>query len=83
MLVNVIKLMELPEHVIPTLVRLERVDSFDNFGAHTLYFSSLVPFVSSKILRDRTTQHADWALRQSQPERVRLQGDRVHSLGYE
>ena len=52
-LINIVKLMEFPEQVVPALVRLERIDSLYSFGAHTFYLSSLVPFVSSGILSNR------------------------------
>ena len=53
-LVNVVKLVDSPERVIPTTVRFERINRFYSFGAHALYFSSLFPFVSSGVLRNRT-----------------------------
>jgi len=52
-LVDVIELMKTPQRFISTSIRLERIDSFDSFRAHSLYFSSLVPFVSGSILRNR------------------------------
>jgi len=52
-LVDVIKLVDFPKRVIPAFVWFESVDSFYRFGTHTLYFSSLLPFVSSSILRNR------------------------------
>ena len=45
MLINVVELMELPERVVPALVRFERVDSFYRFWPHSLYFSNLRGFI--------------------------------------
>ncbi len=49
-LVDVVKLVESPEQIIPTLVWFEPIDSFYRFLPHALYFSSLRGFVSSEIL---------------------------------
>ena len=53
MLIDVVKLVDSPEQIVPILVWLECIDSFYGFGAHTLYFSSLLPFVSNGILSNR------------------------------
>ena len=68
--VNVVKLMDTPERVVSTLVRLERVNSFYCFGAHTLYFSSLFPFVSSGILCDRKVDSPAWFLAGTCPDEL-------------
>jgi len=52
-LINVIKLVESPERVIPAFVGLESIDDFYRIRPDTLYFSSLCGFVSSRILRNR------------------------------
>jgi len=44
-LVDVIKIMESPERIIPALVRLERIDGPNHFRKHSLYFSNLQGFV--------------------------------------
>lgn len=43
--VDIVKSVELPERIIPTLVWFERVDSFNRVRPHTLYFSRSVGFV--------------------------------------
>src|SRR5229473_2739078 len=50
--VDVVKLMESPERVIPTLVRLERINGPHCFRKHSLYFSSLHGFVYLEGLCD-------------------------------
>src|SRR6202171_569827 len=51
--VDVVKLIQSPERVIPTLVRLERINGFHCFRKHSLYFSSLHGFVYLESLCDR------------------------------
>jgi hypothetical protein len=53
MLVNVVQFVNLPKKIVAIFIRLEPVDSFDSFGPHALYFSSLLNFVSISILGDR------------------------------
>ena len=52
-LIDVVQSVDFPKNFIPTFVRFEPVDSFYSFGPHTLYFSSLLGFVSSGILCNR------------------------------
>jgi hypothetical protein len=53
--VDVVKFVESPEKLITSAVRFESIDRFYSLRPHTLYFSSLLPFVSSDILRNRKT----------------------------
>lgn len=52
MLVDIVKSVETPEHIIPTLVRFGSVDGIYRHLRHSLYLSTLVGFVSRGILRD-------------------------------
>ena len=53
-LVDVVQLVESPQNIsLPAFVWFERINNFYDFGEDTLYFSSLVPFVSSGVLRNR------------------------------
>ena len=51
--VDIVEFVDLPKKIIPAFIRLKPIDSFYSFGTHTLYFGSLVPFVSCGVLRDR------------------------------
>ncbi len=52
-LVNIVQFMDTPERIIPAFVWFEPIDSFYRLWPDTLYFSSLLSFVSVGILRDR------------------------------
>ena len=52
MLVDIVKSVETPEHIIPSLVRFGSVNGIYRHLRHTLYLSTLVGFVSRGILRD-------------------------------
>jgi hypothetical protein len=52
-LVDVIKFVESPEKIVPASIRFEVINSFFRLRPHTLYFSSLVPFVSGEIFGNR------------------------------
>lgn len=51
--VDIVKLMDSPERIVPAFVWFERIDSFYRFWPHALYFSSLVGFITSEVLRNR------------------------------
>lgn len=55
--VDVVKFVETPERIIPTLVWFNRVDSFNRIWPHALYFSSSVGFVLRGVVgvRNRET----------------------------
>ncbi len=57
-LVNVIKLADSPERVVPAFVWFEPIDSFNGFGKHSLYFSSLFGFIFVDSLRYRKLDSA-------------------------
>lgn len=52
-LVNVVKIMESPERVVPTLVRLEPIYRLHSLMAHSLYLSTRSRFVSFEAFEDR------------------------------
>lgn len=49
---NIVKSVETPEKVIPTLVRLERVDGIECLLPRSLYFSVLFGFIFRGVIRD-------------------------------
>jgi hypothetical protein len=51
--VDIVKLMDFPEQIVPTFVWFERIDSLYSFGADTRHFGRLIPFVSDGILGDK------------------------------
>lgn len=53
MLVDIVKLVQMPERVIPSLVRLASVDSFYRSLRHSLYFSGRFGFVFRGVVGDR------------------------------
>ena len=46
MLVDIVELVEFPQCIIPTLVRLDTVDFLYRIGPHSLYFPNLYGFVN-------------------------------------
>jgi len=54
-LVDVVKLVDSPERIIPASVRFESVDSFFSLRPHSVYFSNLNGFVLGHALSNRKT----------------------------
>ena len=69
-LVGVIQFENSPECRVATMVRFERVDSFHGRNAHTLYLSSLVPFVTGHILCNREFDLASGRVAASYPYKL-------------
>lgn len=73
--VDVVKLVEMPERVIPTLVWFGRVDRIYSILPHSLYFSRTFGSVFRGVIRNREADVARWtALRNPRPTPEKLIG---------